>query len=190
MRAVPSGTVGGRMPCAKTPWSSSDAERAIVVSASPMSTGMMWDVVVAVHVVAELAQAGAQACGVAGARRRGARARARRWSRRGAGGGDDGRRQRGGEDERARAVDQEIDQRAAAGHVGAEAAERLAERAHLHVDAPLEAERLDQSGAARARATPVACASSTITIASWRSARSQIAASGARVAVHAEDASR
>ena len=43
-----------------------------------------------------------------------------------------------------------VDERARAGHVRAEAAERLAERAHVDVDAAREAERVDDARAARA----------------------------------------
>ena len=41
-RAVPSGTVGGRMPWANTPCSSSASEILIACSESPMWTGTIW----------------------------------------------------------------------------------------------------------------------------------------------------
>ena len=41
-REVPSGTVGGRIPWAKTPCSSSASESRIVCAESPTSTGTIW----------------------------------------------------------------------------------------------------------------------------------------------------
>ena len=55
-------------------------------------------------------------------------------------------------DEAARAIHQQVDQRTRAGDVGARAAERLAERAHVDVDARGEPFRLREAGAARGRA--------------------------------------
>ena len=121
--------------------------------------------IVAAHVVAAGAQPAAQALGVApqrGAPLGLALDDGQRRGRR----GDDGRRQRGGEDEGARAVDQEVDQRA-----------RCRRRRRRSRRAPCRAcpsaRRRDRRGRApstspapRGPSTPVACASSTITMAS------------------------
>ena len=83
---------------------------------------------------------------------------------RGARRGDRRRREAGRVDEAARAVRQQVDERARAGDVCAGAAERLAERAHLHVDRGAEPVGSSASPAPRAPSTPVAWASSTITL--------------------------
>ncbi len=66
---------------------------------------------------------------------------------RGAAGGG---RERGREDEGPRARDEQVDEPARAGDVGAEGPERLAESPHLDVDAALDPERLGEAGAGRA----------------------------------------
>ena len=68
--------------------------------------------------------------------------------RTGRGGGR--RRQAGREDERARAVDEGVGQRARAGDVGAETRQRLAERADVNVDGVGQAQFGGDAGAARA----------------------------------------
>ena len=68
---------------------------------------------------------------------------------RGQAGGRHGRRMRRREQERARAMVQELDQIAAAAHVPAEHADRLRQRPHLDVHAAVQAEVID-------RAAPVA----------------------------------
>jgi hypothetical protein len=65
---------------------------------------------------------------------------------RGAAGGG----KRGGEDEGPGPADEPVHQLGRAGHEGAEAPQRLAERAHEHVDLDRQAERLGQAGAGRA----------------------------------------
>src|SRR5439155_1188002 len=52
------------------------------------------------------------------------------------------------EQERPRAVIQKLDERAAAGDVAAERADRLRQRAHLDVDAAVHAEMIDRTTAA------------------------------------------
>ena len=59
--------------------------------------------------------------------------------------GDDRRRMRGREQERPRAVIQELDQRPAARDVAAERADRLRQRPDLDVDAPVHAEVVDRA---------------------------------------------
>ena len=64
--------------------------------------------------------------------------------------GGDRRRMRGREQERPGAVVQEVDQRAAAGDVAAERADRLRQRADLDVDAAVHAEMIDGAAAVAA----------------------------------------
>ena len=92
----------------------------------------------------------------------------------------DGRRHaRGGEQERPRLDPQEVDHVGRSGDHAAAGGERLRERRHPQVDARprRRAARWRPRRARRARRAP--CASSTISRAPWRSARSAISGSGA-----------
>ena len=120
-RDVPAGTVGGRMAGTSRPWSSSrraDASRARC--SSPSTIG---------HDRRRVA--GRDAFDVRPQPvRRARRPPCERSTRsRGEGGGGVGRRRRGGEDERPRRVDHEVDERARAGDETAERPERLRQRA-------------------------------------------------------------
>ena len=129
-RAVPSGTVGGRIAGTSRPRCSRCALQASARCALPAISGWMgvvdsssgrpsWPAPAPkprhqrLHVLAPPGLGPRQAQG--GARGLGQR-----------------RRQRGGVDVAARVLDQRLDQRLAAGDEGAEAAQRLAQRAHQH----------------------------------------------------------
>ena len=130
-RAVPGGTVGGRIACASTPRSSSASAKRHRPALSPTRTGTMC--VSPPRAKPERARGRAQASRVPPQRRPAlglgvdhVERRARRRDRR--------RRQPGRVDEAARAVHQQVDERARPGDVRAGAAERLAERAHVDGD--------------------------------------------------------
>ena len=145
----PSGTVGGRIACAKTPPSSARSQSAIARRASPTMTGTIW---------------------VRDGRRRRARAppsASRRtaafrrscstmpgWPSSSASAAiaapTEGGGSAGGEDERPGDVDQQVDDLRARADVGAVAAERLAQRADDDVDLAGRARRRDRAAPAGA----------------------------------------
>ena len=185
-RAVPGGTVGGRIACASTPRSSSASAKRIASALSPSMTGMMCVSPAAREAQRGAARARSRAAFASSAR--GARARAATRSERRAGRGDRAPAARPGRvDEAARAVHHQVDERARSGDVRAGAAERLAERAHLHGDLARRARRASASPAPRGPSTPVAWASSSITLAVIRSRQRDEVTQRGPVAVHGED---
>ena len=126
MRALPSGTVGKAMPVAITPASKSAREKSMVARPSPMMMGVM-GVSLAGVVRPPMSKPAAASCGfeVVGVRPEAVDAFGLVFQNveRGDAGGGDRRRVRGGEQERAGAVVEVVDQVAAAADVAAERAD-------------------------------------------------------------------
>ena len=148
-RALSRATVGKPMLCAKTPRSNSVSDIFAAVAASPTITGVIGLSLMPVlkpscleagleeaRVVPELLdplRLGFE--DVEGGEARGGHRR----------------RMRGREQERPRAVIEELDQVLRAGHVAAEHADRLRQRADLDVDAAMTAEVIDRAAAVLAK---------------------------------------
>ena len=102
-------------------------------------------------------------------------------------GGRDRRRMRRREQERPRAVIEELDERPAAGDVAAERADRLRQRADLDVDAAVHAEVIDRAAAVRAEHAARMRIVDHHDAAELLGERAQLR-QRAEIAVHAEDA--
>ena len=133
------------MPCAKTPFANSRSDSFIASAPSPTMTGVIGLSLMPVS----KPSAGRPALKnrvLSQSRSMMLRLLHQHVDRRDARGGD-GRRMRGREQERPRAVVEKLDQRAAAGDVAAERADRLRQRADLDVDAAVHVEVIDGAAA-------------------------------------------
>ncbi len=185
MRAVPGGTVGGRIAFTANPPRCSSLATCSAASFAPRITGT-------ICVATRAARQSRSREPVAQRRRNRAkmrpfRIRRARQRKRRPNLPSEIRRHRRAENKCPRAIDQMLPQRAAAAHKRPRASQRLAARVHDREHVALET-----NSAATPRPsgpqTPVACASSTITDASYLRASATSASERRDVALHAENA--
>ena len=184
-RALSRATVGNAMPCAKTPSSNRRSDSFIARAPSPAMTGVIGLSLRPVLKPSAL-EAGLEEPRVVPEPLDDLRLLLEDVDRRDAGRGDR-RRMRGREQERPRAVVEELDQRLAAGDVAAERADRLRQRADLDVDAAVHAEVIDRAAAVLAEHAARMRVVDHHDAAEFLGERAQLG-QRAEVAVHAEDA--
>ena len=144
-RALSRATVGNPMPCAKTPFANSRSDSFIASAPSPTMTGVIG--LSLMPVLKPRSRRPALKNRVfSHSRSMSSRLLEQHVDRRDARGGHR-RRMRGREQKRPGAVIEKLDQRAAAGDVSAQRADRLRQRADLDVDAAVHAEVIDGAAA-------------------------------------------